>query len=140
MMRFTNTVLLKLFGRRAAVMKGQVHTVTIIFECEALAGGTLRRCDTSALEKEIQAVMGDAGECDWFEQRPAECRLHLRGPDANSIFSRIEGVLRQNPLTAQATAVLRKGGVGAPEQRISVGKLAKSREAGPVHSDGMPRT
>jgi hypothetical protein len=60
------------------------------------------------------------GELDGNEVGPEGAVLYLYGPDAESLFTKIEPVLRSYPLCQRASVIVRQGKPGSPQREVNL--------------------
>jgi hypothetical protein len=79
--------------------------------------------DLATLEDRlIEAVArSESGEYDGHEYESSEAILYLYGPDAEALFSAIEGTLRGYPLCQNARVGIRRGPPGSPAREVILG-------------------
>jgi hypothetical protein len=75
-----------------------------------------------ALEEAIESALREhrAGEFEGHDLRDGVWNLYLYGPDAERIFESVAEVVRGARLDSSSHAILRFGGRGAREERISL--------------------
>jgi hypothetical protein len=118
----------KLFGREpekatATVGQAEEQAVIVYLDGSGLPGEIYEEYDLATLEDRlIEAVERSAsGEYDGNEFGPDGTTLYLYGPDAERVFSAIEGTLRGYPLCQNARVVIRRGPPGSPERELIIG-------------------
>ena len=74
--------------------------------------------EIDALETALNRALGSSGESDGHELGGGEGTIFLYGADAEMMFTRIEGVLKNNPLCANARVIVRKGEPGSLQREI----------------------
>jgi hypothetical protein len=118
-------ILKKLFGREpeAAAAPAEEQAVIIHLPGSGLPDVVYEEYDLSTLEDQlIEAVEASgSGEYDGDEFGPGEVVFYLYGPDAEALFSAIEGTLRAYPLSQSAWAVIRRGPPGSPQREVVLG-------------------
>jgi hypothetical protein len=83
-----------------------------------LGGRTLELDNLFELEDRLTTALGDLGECDGDDIGRGTATIYLYGPDADAMFVAIEPILRADPLTADATVVIRYGSPGDRERTL----------------------
>ena len=79
--------------------------------------------DLATLEDRLIEVVArsESGEYDGNEFGEGETILYLYGPNAETMFSAIEGTLRGFPLCQNARVLIRHGPPGSPEREVIIG-------------------
>lgn len=82
--------------------------------------------DVVTLEDKLEEALSGkgVGEYDGNEFGEGEVVLYLYGPDAERLFSVIEGALRGYPLCQSARVVIRGGEPGAPQRERRIRSLS----------------
>ena len=118
----------KLFGRepeKATAPVGQTEEQAVIVRLDGsgLPDETYQDYDLATLEDRLIDVVArsQSGEYDGNEFGPGETILYLYGPNAETLFSAIEGTLRDYPLCQNARVVIRQGPPGSPEREVILG-------------------
>lgn len=118
-------ILKKLFGREPEGITAPEpeQAVLVHLPGSGLPDAVYEEYDLSTLEDRlIEAVaVSGSGEYDGNEFGPGEVVLYLYGPDAEALFSAIEGTLRGYPLCQNARVVIRRGPPGSPQREVMLG-------------------
>jgi hypothetical protein len=128
----------KLFGREPEKATAQVtqtpiqqtrnrqteeQAVIVHLIGSGLPDETYQDYDLATLEDRLVKVVAhsESGEYDGNEFGEGETILYLYGPNAETLFSAIEGTLRGYPLCQNARVVIRQGPPGSPEREVIIG-------------------
>ncbi len=98
------------------------QAVIVALPGSGLDQGVYDQHDLSTLEDQImESLHGTTlGTFDGNEIGPTGCKLYLYGPDAETLYAKIEPVLRSHPLCQSATVTVRRGGPGAQQRKVQV--------------------
>jgi hypothetical protein len=93
------------------------QAVLIDFDITGLADPVSR---IDELETILNHTLGPFGESDGHELGGGEGRIFLYGADAEKMFTRIESVLKSDPLCKNARVTVRQGEPGSPQHEIQL--------------------
>lgn len=110
-----------LFGKKATpTIAPAEQAVLIRLDAVNLPQEIYDQNDLATLEDRlISALQGSGlGEFDGNEVGDGVSTLYLYGGDAEKLFTKIEPVLRNDPLCQQATVTIRKGRPGSEQREL----------------------
>jgi hypothetical protein len=106
-------------GKRVVPREGSSReneqAVLIDLRGDVLSGATYEQYDLKGLEEELTTALDgtDLGEFDSYQLTSSGAMVNLYGPDAESLFNRVEPVLRSYSLCEKAFVTIRQGPPGA---------------------------
>lgn len=96
------------------------EAVLISLDAQGLDDAVYEAYDLSTLEDLLseQIEPDGIGELDGHESGPGHTTIYLYGPDAETLFSRVQPVLASYPLCQNSRAVIRRGGPGSSQREV----------------------